>query len=70
MSGQAQLHRLSHTKNLFHASIHSLGIGLSGILQSDQSIVSWIKNQALDICWIWNLGWEVKCHNNSPFRLI
>ena len=46
-----------------------LRLGVSTIWQSDWSRVSWAISQDLEFCQLWNLGWEFKYHNNSPFRV-
>ena len=39
----------------------------SGILQSDRMRASGTITQELVFCSTWNLGWDVKYQNNSPF---
>ena len=37
--------------------------------QSDWSQAFWAITQDLEFCHAWNSEWEVKYHDNSPFRL-
>ena len=61
---------LKYKKIQFHASTHSQDIGLSAILESDWSRAPGAITQDLEFCQSWNLGWEVKYHNDySPVRL-
>ena len=60
----------SHAKNQFHATVHLWDIGLPEILQSGRLRAGQVITQEVEIYQTYNLGWETKYHNNSPFKLL